>query len=535
MVTPFPCLPCRKFCSLIALAALALVVGCTPPVGDGPGQDPDDADAQIEANVVDGEEHALTAYVTWETDEPSLGALWITPVDPSVDPLPPRRLEGPGASTSHRLLLHDVVPDAEYLIEVTSTRESDGFETHSEFSWHSGVLPFSARWTVSGAAVTAEETGLRVLTSLVGWGAEDYVVALFDLRGQVRWYHLVDDSDGGQSPDVSVSWVTSDDPAPGHDSDDGHRVLVGGSVPVGCHAVEIDRGLGEVAVTTAQPDVYSNGYAHHTLHKVERRDHLADLFTGSDNVYIGAFAAFDGSTDTTIRVFERGYDPVAGEGVVYWELAVGAVVPSALLRNTASLDAVERWGYVHVYDENLFLAMDLDIGEPAWVFGERAGELLPDAPHLELASELDDPWFWRAHGFEVLRHPADPVGQLRLLVHDNGDPDLRDVRALEYALDPAAGTATILYASDLGFPSDAFGDIHRIRDSDGDPTDEVLVISGSGTGADVDGRSRLQFLQLTDPPTEPTWMLDFDLDPDTAVVPHTGAAVLDFPLYDDER
>jgi hypothetical protein len=116
--------------------------------------------------------------------------------------------------------------------------------------------------------------------------------------------------------------------------------------------------------------------------------------------------------------------------------------------NAVDYDKDEDAYYVSLYALDCIVKIDRVSGETLWVLGgEDSDFALPDG-----STSL----FGRQHQFEVLDDG--------IVVFDNGDPDAADSRAVEYALDAAAGTAALRWEYHLDPPryNVALGDVDRL-------------------------------------------------------------------------
>ena len=119
--------------------------------------------------------------------------------------------------------------------------------------------------------------------------------------------------------------------------------------------------------------------------------------------------------------------------------------------NAVDYDRIENAYYVSLRNINCIVKVDRDSGGLVWKLGgDHSDFALPDG-----GTEL----FWHQHEFELLDDD--------IIVFDNQRPEGGDSRVVRYALDPGAGTASVVWEhhADPRWHCPCLGDVHALPNS----------------------------------------------------------------------
>lgn len=455
------------------MLALLFVVGCGDPstAPDG-GQDvpatPDDtvigdSPGEIVAPVLSGltlEPNPicdLSCVVRWSTDVPA--SSW---VEVGTDDTPTSRIGDDAAVTDHEVIVVGLAPETTYALTAVSAAGA-GPNTRSapqEFTtggaappWITGIVDIHdpdkawAGWTLA-----------NVLTDVAA--DEPLVLVLLDMDGRPVWYF--EGEMGSGRGDVEVSFV------------DGRNVLVGGGFSEGVRPFLMDL-KGEILWEGPEqpggdgpvPNLLVEGTMHHAFHRMDDGTFVVIENTIVDGIIGDRIRHFDANLDTLWlwNAFDHLPNPhVASLG--QWLHTNGVIIEPAA--GTALINCMAL--------EQLFKVSYPD-GDVLWTLG-KDGDFAP-APHAE------HPWFFGGHGFE---HLSDG----NLLLYDNGTIDRGFSRAVEYALDEEAMTATIAWEYPGGFADDHWFN-GAMGDADTLPNGNVFITAGNG----VQNQSPSRLMEVT--------------------------------------
>ena len=418
----------------LALVAAALIA-CEEPTDDGSAFEP--AVEAVPGNV-------LARWVRWTTEEPARSRVEFGcrgELESYVG-----SLDGP-LQTDHEWLVLGLGAGAEARGEAVWVTE-DGTEERSDpVTFATGELPFDPPAIEITIADEARSQPGWTLFNLVQGEALSPVVALMvDADGEVVWYleHGADDGGG----DVEVSLV------------DGARVLVGGSIPPGERPVEVTLAGEVVWEGPEQPDgLYTAGGMHHALTALPEGDRLGLFYDFRDSTLVDVIKQLDGDGEEVWSWHP--YDALGEEGQQYLH---GNMVGADLDRGVAWYNARHT---------STLYQIDRDDGAVQWALGA-GGD-------FTFVGDHDHPWFLQAHAPEI-------DGDGRVLLYDNGSPELREFsRVVEYALDEEAMTAALVweYPGDLAddpWFTFAWGDADRLDNGN------TLVTAAGLTSWDSPGR-----------------------------------------------
>jgi len=401
--------------------------------------------------VVENPDNPLSCFVRWTTDVPTAGA-----VEFGEGGGYSYRVSDTALATEHELLVFGVHGDTQVHLQAVSANEQ-GVETRSDdLTFSTSPLPFEPivaevphhdpertqpGWTLAGFTFHQPESPLP-----------EYVVAMLDAAGEPVWFYTPPSGQAASELDVSLV--------------DGDRVLIGGAVFPGDTPVEVDLAGEHVWEGPEQPDFLTPGYMHHAFGKLDNGNYLA---------LISEFV--DGNLTEVVREFD------ADDQTVWtWNAHDHFEIPPGELSwlNAVTVDLERDVAHVNSRGQSLLMEVDRADGGVLWALGE-GGD-------FGLHGDHDHPWFDYAHATEI-----QPDGNV--LLHDNGAADRAYSRAVEYALDPDAMTAEIVWEYPEGEPADPwyspqFGDANRLAngntlitqlDETGDvPRCHLVEVTGDG-------------------------------------------------------
>ncbi len=411
----------RRYVKRIAPLALCgcLASGCPlpgdDPIGDDDTTDDDTGDDDswdgglFIDEIVGLDHNVLSCLVRWTTDEPAssrvefgAGALAFF-------------VDGEAQATEHEVFVFGMRAETTYALRACSTF-ADGDTSCSEIEeFTTGALPFggfSAEITVFDEAATEPGWLLaNLMIEDVEEGEEHQersLVVMLDAEGQVVWYDR--QLDGHLLGGIDTSLV-----------DDGSGVLIGGELPAGARATEIDLRGDVLWDAFEQGELGVSGTSHHVFCKVEGGHYLTLLY----DFQAGHLA------DQVVELDE------SGEVVWSWsstqlydllpEFGVQATWGNAL-QFVAGDDAV----YYHSRTYSSWVKIRRSDGDVEWVFGR------------DFAIDPDYQGPYEAF-FPTQAHSPVRLDDGNLLVFDNRRPEDACSRVVEYEIDEEARSARMVW------------------------------------------------------------------------------------------
>lgn len=422
---------------------LVLLAACTP-VDEETGEPLLDLDWQLDAS----DTSPLAALARVELDEPAEVRieLWSDDVDPMrTIPAPPRDVHGIDVIGMRAETTYALQPVVRY---------PDGDERRAEIQYFTtGALPEGtpdAIWASGGQA----DGLITVVGPAEARSANDspYLIGV-DREGFVVWVYDPDELRGERGADRAAQWL--------HDGN--LRVLVPDGVRV------ITPG-GEMLSEYSPPSgMHHDG----TLLDI---DHLAYLARETQTLYVDQFDATVPVLGDVIAVTDQDANEVWRWSA--FEHLDPQRFPTATSQrldpNTGSADWTHANSLVYDMDrdayivslrhQNWVIAVDATSGEVEWTLGAEGDFALEGGQ-----------WFTSQHAARTLRDGT-------LLMFDNGNDREGNSRAVRYALDEQAMTATEVWSFDVGFSAGNLGDADLL------PNGSVLVCAGGQRDAGNDAR-----------------------------------------------
>ncbi len=379
----------------VPLTAL-LLIGCS-------GLEP-----TIRKNPVCG----LSAVVNWTTDQPASSWVEVSQGEERF------RIGSDDLAVDHEVIVVGMHAEESYELEAVSVTEG-GKELRSEpAAFDTDPLPEPY---LQGELNTHDPALVSP-----GWIAANVMVAsygpvtavILDEQGRVVWYYLHDGPDGGA--DIQVSWFP-----------ERQEMLLGPHFGGGDHARRIDL-KGEIAwlgpEQPGDPDSLNiqDGQWHHVLFETPSGTHVTVISEygtvdgeevqgdrvvelSQDNTELWSWSAFD----------HIAYDPDDVFMYLWW-----------MHINSVAVDEEQDVAWINSWVHSEAWKVDRASGEILWTLGADGD--------FAFEGEQAFPWFEFAHSFE-------PIGDDHYLVYDNGSSDRRWSRVVEYALDEASMTASIVW------------------------------------------------------------------------------------------
>jgi len=420
----------RLWVSSALALVMTLMVGC-PDEGDDDSAGPGFALTDVE--IVDNPNSVLSCTVRWSTEVPATSRVeW----GPSAVPL--YYVEDSERVTQHELQLIGMRAETEHPLQLVSVDE-DGYEVRdTAYSYTTTELPFAAVHTeVTVQDEEHMEPGWTLANLMVGYSITPTVAVMYDPQGYVVWYFYLGDEEG--TADVEVSMV------------DGDHVIIGGSIPPETSPVEVDLFGNVLWEGPVQPEnIASQGSQHHAFKKLSNGNYVT-IFHDHDEANSFVHDRIDEFTPDLQTVWSWSGADIPDHGDDY------------LQGNMVEIDEDDDALYYNSRFASTLFKVDRTSGELLWRFGE-GGD-------FEMLTQHDYPWFGRSHAPEI-----QPNGNV--LFYDNGFSSRGYSRAVEYALDTTAMTATIAWeydgsASGNSWVTSALGDANRL------PNGNTLVCAGT--------------------------------------------------------
>jgi hypothetical protein len=453
------------FSRAIGVSALAVLLagpGCTELDPTGPGvKDPsagnDDDDDDDIAGDDDATEAPLEISQLEIQDNPgnplSCTVRWRTNAQASSYVLFGESLDhefyagNEDQVTQHEVLVFGLHAETRYHLQASSTTRDGEVATSSDQTYETGPLPFGEiRFEVDVLDEPRVQAGWTLLNLAVWDALSPTIAVMVDMDGEVVWYHDMGSKEG--SADVVVTL------------EDGDRVLIGGGIPPGSCACEVDL-AGEILWKGPEQLVPwgVSGHMHHAFQKVSNGDYVSLVFDYQEGTIHDVISQFDASGEVVWTWETREHLPDAGQ--------IGQK------GNMAAVLLDDGGAYYHDRTQNLLYYIDHASKEIAWSYGV-GGD-------FEMAEGHEDPWFSSAHSPEFLDNG-------NLLVYDNGDYERGFSRVMEYEIDLEDRTTRVVWEYPGSLTDDpwfnpSLGDADRL-----DNGNTLVVV---GTLNEDEGPSRL--------------------------------------------
>ncbi len=421
--------------SLTAVAAAAVALGpggCAGPAEMG------------EVELWDNPANVLSTTVRWTTTVPATSRVEFGEGDTL------QYAAGDGdLVTRHEVLVVGLHPRSSYRLDAVSVTAAGEELRAAPRTVDTPDLTFVE--PVTELSVLDEERmepGWTLINLMVDEMTAPSVTLMLDARGEIVWYHDLGEDLGFGG--IQASWV------------DGGHVLIGGTVPPGQHAVEVDL-AGEVRWRgPEQPaEITDDGVMHHTLEKLASGHYVMLVYETHGGILVDVIEELD------------------ADGQVVWRWVADEHIPEAAEQhihgNRAQIDEEAGLAYLNARDLDTLFCIDRASGDVLWRLGAGGDFAIEPA-------DAEDPWFRYAHAPTVT--PDD-----RVLLYDNGHWEERPAsRVMEYQLDRESMTARVIWEYPGAIADDdwytwIFGDADRL--------DHGNTLIDAGSLVSWDDQSRL--------------------------------------------
>jgi len=394
----------------------------------------------------------LSCVVRWSTTTPA--SSWI---EVGADGVMTHRIGDPAPVTDHEVIVVGLAPEAIYdLIAVSGGARSQPmtFETGpAPPPWMGGTVD------VHDPARTW--SGWNLANVLTGTATDEpLVLVLLDMEGRPVW--TWEGEMGSGRGDVHVSMV------------DDRYVLVGGGFSAGTRPFLMDlkgdllwEGPEQPGGDGPVPNLLVEGTMHHGFYRLDDGTFVVIENTIRDDIIGDRIRHFDADLKTLWLwdAFDHLGDPhVAALG--QW-----------LHTNSVVLEPDAGTALISCMALGSIFEVDYPAGNVRWALGD-GGDFAPDP-------QAEHPWFHGGHGVDRL-----PDGHI--LLYDNGTAKRGFSRAVEYALDTEAMTATIAWEYPGAFADDPWFN-GAMGDADALPNGNVFISAGNG----VQKQSASRLIEVT--------------------------------------
>ena len=449
-----------------SLTLLLLLTACggagtsgpeTPPTADMSGPEtPPTADT---VDPIDVEDLVVTTnpicdlscVVRWTTDSPA--SSW---VEIGAGGARTHRIGRDAPVTEHEVIVVGLAPDTTYeLVAVSGDARSE-----SRTCVTGAAAPDWMGGAVDIHDVEQAWDGWTLANVLTGTATDEpLVLVLLDMEGRPVWTY--EGEMGSGRGDIQASFV------------DDRYVLVGGGFSASTRPFMMDlkgeiiwEGPEQPSGDGPVPNLLIEGTMHHVFHRLDDGTFVVVENTIRDDIIGDRIRHFDADLQTLWLwdAFDHLGDPhVAALG--QW-----------LHTNSVVLEPDAGTALVSCMALGTIFEVDHPAGDVRWALGAD-GDFAPDP-------DAAHPWFHGGHGVDRL-----PSGNI--LLYDNGTVQRGFSRAIEYALDTQAMTATIAweYPGDADDPwfNGAMGDADML------PNGNVLITAGNG----VQKQSASRLIEVT--------------------------------------
>ncbi len=409
-------------CAALA-AALTALVACENP--DDDDSSPGGAEA---LSLTDNPACTLTAWARWTTDEPATSR-----VEFGTGGELAFFVEDDDLVTDHELLVFGMRPQATYTMRALSTTEGADEIEAGEAEYTTGSLPFEGLTTeVDVYEPGLVQPGWTLTNMLVGTMNAPATAVIFDMEGQVVWYHV--HGEELARADVEATLV------------DGDRVLIAGSMAGETAPVEVDL-AGNVVWEgpTFPPDDEPTppGAYHHSFKRLDNGNYVGLRYAQDGNLFYDHVVEL-APDNTDVWTWDARDLPVGDPAFYPWGNA-------GLLFDDVA--------YYNSRGHNTLYKVDRATGDLLWALGVEG----------DFAFDGDDErrWFHEAHAPEIQDDGT-------ILMYDNGSSATNQTRVVRYAIDEQAMTTSIVWE----YPGDDIDDpwySFHMGDADRLPNGNTLV------------------------------------------------------------
>ncbi len=328
------------------------------------------------------------------------------------------RMRSAEAAPAHRFLVQGLLADASY--SCTATPDCTA-EPSAPFELATAALPEGVPRLDLVVPATATAWGAYALVNhgRPCSGDDQNRLLIVDHEGRVRWYFTPEGLDQGSTIDIESQYLGDGVIAwGGGDRDEGDPQLVDLS--------------GEILYTAAYPDAGPHVY-HHDI-EVGDAGTILGIINTDEEQGPQSWEGF-GLVEHDPETLEVLWEWTSMEAVLTGDLALGGRDPWHANSMAVVDDAEGESVWVSFLTTNEIVRIDRATRRIVWTLGPGGDFALVDPDGNALP---DSAWFSGMHAIDV-----DPNGHL--MVYDNGQ-ELARSRALELALDTAAGTATLVWS-----------------------------------------------------------------------------------------
>jgi hypothetical protein len=407
----------------------------------------DIAGLTVEANPICD----LSCVVRWSTPAPAPS--W---VEVGLDGLMTHRIGDGTPVTEHEVIVVGLAPDTQYDLAAVSGDARSGPLTCA-------TGPGAPGWM--GGTVDLHDpaqawNGWNLANVLTGTATDEpLILVLLDMEGRPVWTYQ--GPMGSGRGDIHVSMI------------DDRYVLVGGGFSAGTRPFMMDlkgdiiwEGPPQPGGDGPVPNLLVEGTMHHGFYRLDDGTYVVIENTIRDGIIGDRVRHFD-AADQTLWLWDA-FDHLGDPHV--------AALGQWLHTNSVVLEPDAGTALISCMALGTIFEVEHPSGDVRWALGD-GGDFAPDPAAAH-------PWFHGGHGVDRL-----PDGHL--LLYDNGTAQRGFSRAVEYALDEEAMTATIVWE----YPGDADDTWFNgaMGDADALPNGNVFISAGNG----VQKQSASRLLEVT--------------------------------------
>ncbi len=409
--------------------ALLLLAGCKAGISD--------------VQVAENPNNVLSLYLEWTTAQPATTRVELGP-DGTLDSY----LEQEGLTTEHRILVLGMRQNTDYSLQAVSVTE-DGQELRSDpLEVQTGTTPFAdLNVEVTVLEPEAMQPGWTMSNLLVGDMYYPSTAVIFDQTGEPVWYYRGQDQ--ASRPDIVLTMV------------DDERIVLGGALEKGSHALEMDLAgnqLWEGPEQVVDPNLLEVGMMHHEFIPVPDVGYLYLHMEEEGSDMYDVMEVIDQDLDTVWSWSALDHIPEAGD-MYLWG-------------NAALYFQDEGYAYYNSHNASSLYKIDTSDGHVVWALGD-GQDFAPDP-------DARFPWVDFAHAPEFLEDG-------HVLFYDNGS--LRGFsRVVEYELDQQNMTSLIAWQYPEQGGDDFWYDFHM---GDANRLENGNTLIGAASLFTSDSQSRI--------------------------------------------
>ena len=393
----------------------------------------------------------LSCVVRWTTETPA--SSWVLV---GSDGPPTHRIGSPDAVTDHEVIVLGLAPET----KVTLFAISNDARSEALFFATGAAPPPWMGGTVDVHVPGESWSGWTLANVLSGTTTDEpLVLVLLDMEGRPVWTY--EGPMGSGRGDIHASMVED------------RYVLVGGGFSAGARPFLMDlkgellwEGPVQPGGDGPVPNLLVEGTMHHGFYRLDDGTFVVIENTIRDGIIGDRVRHFD-AADQTLWLWDA-FDHLGDPHV--------AALGQWLHTNSVVLDPAAGTALISCMALGTIFEVEHPSGDVRWALGE-GGDFAPDPAATH-------PWFHGGHGVDRL-----PDGHI--LLYDNGTAQRGFSRAVEYALDEEAMTATIAWE----YPGDADDPWFNgaMGDADALPNGNVFISAGNG----VQKQSASRLIEVT--------------------------------------